>query len=109
MLSSIIIGGSLAVAFSAWARAALLAAFTSPFRFLSQPLRRQGPGTSHLAAASPQAIREFMLAKQKEWEVTVNGTAGGALPLHEEKGREESKRRGLVRLWRRKSRGIISS
>jgi len=64
---------------------------------------------NRLSGASAHALREFMIAKQREWEAKENGGAAsdGALPLHQAPGRSEGDENatggGLAaRLWRRK-------
>ncbi|KAK4096298.1 hypothetical protein N658DRAFT_501729 [Parathielavia hyrcaniae] len=109
MLSGLITGTSLAVAFSAWARAVMVGAFEGTFGYLVRPARNKKHNTSNLSSASPRAIRDFMIAKQKEWESKNSdfGSSSGALPLHRgQEGRGEKP--GVVGrlssgLWRRKS------
>ncbi|KAL2168247.1 hypothetical protein VTG60DRAFT_215 [Thermothelomyces hinnuleus] len=104
VLSSIVITLSLALAFNEQARQWVFRAFQSCFVFLIRPVvNRNKNDSSNLAAASPRAIREFMLTKQKEWEGTDGATSTGSLPLH----RNEEPKRGvtarLTQMWRRES------
>lgn len=106
VLSSIVIGLSLAIAFSAWARGAIFGAFDRTFGFLTRPVvKRKQTKTRNLTSASAQVIREFMIAKQKEWEGrhTTNGTTSGALPLHRGQSGKSGGSGMIERLWRRKS------
>jgi hypothetical protein len=108
VLSSIIIGASLAIAFSTWARTAVLSAFKGVFDFLSGPLQSRTVDSNQLHGASPQAIREFMISKQKEWSAShnTNGVATGSLPLYEDPA-EKRKLTGLANLWRQKPRAAV--
>jgi hypothetical protein len=104
-LSTIVTGTSLGFAFNAWARATIVKVFEGIFGYLTLPVRSKTNSTSNLTAASPHAIREFMIAKQKEWEGKSSdyGSSSGALPLH--RGKEPlAERAGVIaRLWRRRS------
>ncbi|KAK4185628.1 hypothetical protein QBC35DRAFT_503201 [Podospora australis] len=107
VLSSVVICASLALAFSTWARESVFSAFRFTFGFLAQ---RTNKKTDHLqlAGATPHAIKEFMIAKAKEWEVKEkqNGTAlvSGALPLHQgAAARRPSRASTIANMWRWKS------
>ncbi len=108
-LSSVVIVLSLAVAFSAWARASIFRAVSVALSYLAQPVRGAVTKDGQLASASPHAIREFMVAKQREWEnkETEKAMATGALPLHKDQGEARKGRtRSMARLWRRKQASI---
>ncbi|KAK3305972.1 uncharacterized protein B0T15DRAFT_533949 [Chaetomium strumarium] len=105
VISSLVICLSLAIAFSARARTAIFGALRGSFGYLERPTKGHTAARGHLASASPRALRDFMIAKQKEWEskTGVEDAARGALPLHQ--GREEKLGRSsmMARLWKRKS------
>ncbi|KAK3386163.1 hypothetical protein B0H63DRAFT_560601 [Podospora didyma] len=84
-LSSVVIGFSLSVAFSTWARTVMFGAFRFSFAYLAHKVapQRNKNTTQHLSGASAHALREFMITKQKEWE-TAGGAGGTALPLHQQ-------------------------
>jgi hypothetical protein len=102
-LSTIVTGTSLGFAFSAWARATIVKVFEGTFGYLIRPVRGKRDGTSNLSAASPKAIREYMIARQKEWEGKNSdyGSSSGALPLH--RGTPAERSGVMARLWRRRS------
>lgn len=107
MLSTIVTTISLGLAFSHSARALVFGTCRQVFGYLTRPVKGNKLDRGNLAAASPRAIRDFMIAKQKEWDWETtnhgNGITSGALPLHRkgEKGRAPT---GLKRLfWRRES------
>ena len=132
LLSSIVITLSLSLAFSSWARTVLFGGFRLSYAFLAHRMatRRNKPPKKHLNGASAKALREFMLAKQKEWEDDKYGggvrmqdlshSSGaiveGQLPLHRQGG---GRRRssggwtggqfsvGSVRFWGRGGRGFV--
>ncbi|KAK4445615.1 hypothetical protein QBC34DRAFT_413143 [Podospora aff. communis PSN243] len=109
-ISSVVIILSLAIAFSTWARTVLFGAFRFSFAYASHKSRRGKPKPKNLKAASAHTLREFMIAKQKEWESRddgPNGLASGArLPMHNDDNVQQN-RGGLFpeiamsRLWRR--------
>jgi hypothetical protein len=109
-ISSVVIILSLAIAFSSWARTVLFGAFRFSFAYASHKARRGKPKPKNLKAASAHTLREFMIAKQQEWEsrdVEPNGLASGArLPMHNDDNVQQN-RSGLFteiamsRLWRR--------
>lgn len=103
---------SLLVAFSSWARAVLVGSFRLCYAYLAHKLRRGKPKQRNLKGASAQTLREFMIAKQHEWEMRDNdpiiGLASGSrLPLHsrEDERKEKSglfNEIAMARLWRRR-------
>ena len=110
-LSSVVIIFSLAVAFSGWARTVMFGAARFSFAYLAHRMRRGKPKKTQLTGASAQAMREFMIAKQREWErmdnSNLNNTNTGGLPMHEEDVAD--RRRGghfteiaMQRFWRRR-------
>ncbi|KAL2174042.1 uncharacterized protein P884DRAFT_280440 [Thermothelomyces heterothallicus CBS 202.75] len=104
LLSSIVITLSLALAFNEQARQWVFRAFRSCFVFLIRPVvNRNKNDSSNLAAASPRAIREFMLTKQKEWEGTDGATSTGSLPLHRNEEPKKGVTARLTQMWRRES------
>jgi len=104
VLSSVVITLSLAIAFNAQARGLVFGAFEAGFSFLARPVKGKKNDSSHLAAASPHVIREFMITKQKEWEGTDgNGTSTGSLPLHRNQEPKMGVTARLTRMWRRES------
>ncbi|KAK4210243.1 hypothetical protein QBC37DRAFT_292866 [Rhypophila decipiens] len=138
VLSSIVISISLALAFSSWARTVLFGGFRLSYAFIGHRIatltagrgggnggRNTGGKTvkgKHLHGASSKALREFMLAKQREWEESKeNGYYGASsgLPFHRRAsgtGPKNERRRSSggwtsgqfsvssVRFWRRPSR-----
>ncbi|KAK3376413.1 hypothetical protein B0T24DRAFT_618627 [Lasiosphaeria ovina] len=133
VLSSVVIGFSLSLAFSTWARTIMIGAFRFSFAYLTHLLQlRGGQGgnnknhnrhrtSQQLSGASAQALREFMISKQREWESRAAATSSGAaLPLHRlppssgDRGKEEEGRSGeggaagrggslgIARFWRRR-------
>ena len=105
VLSSVVISVSLSIAFSASARAVVFKTFDATFGYLTRPVKGRNNNTNNLAAASPRTIRDFMIAKQKEWEGTStgNGTPSGALPLHRNRDTNGRATGLLARLRRRES------
>ena len=109
MFSSAVIIASLALAFSTSARNAVFSAFRFSFAWLGR--RRQKADSAHLTRASPHALKEFMIEKQREWEIKNNSSpavvaaaeASGALPLHQNTGRRISRTSTIGRMWRWKS------
>jgi hypothetical protein len=109
-ISSVVIILSLAIAFSTWARTVIFGAFRFSFAYASHKAGRGKPKPKNLKAASAHTLREFMIAKQEEWEsrnVGSNGMASGArLPMHNDDNVQQN-RSGLFteiamsRLWRR--------
>ncbi|KAH6847764.1 hypothetical protein B0I37DRAFT_151069 [Chaetomium sp. MPI-CAGE-AT-0009] len=104
VLSSIVTTISLGLAFSHSTRVVVFGTCRQVFGYLVRPVKGNKLDRSNLAAASPRAIRDFMIAKQKEWdwETTNHGTGitSGALPLHrKEKGGTPT---GLKRLFSRR-------
>jgi len=79
--------------------------FRSSFVFLARPvINRTKNDSSNLVAASPRAIREFMLTKQKEWDVTDGpATSTGSLPLHQNGAPKRALTTRLTQMWRRES------
>lgn len=81
--------------------------FHSAFGFLARPMKGKKSDANHLAVASPRAIRDFMIAKQKECEGTDysngHGVASWGLPLHRNQETQGGLKRGITRLWRRES------
>ncbi|KAK4141908.1 uncharacterized protein C8A04DRAFT_30460 [Dichotomopilus funicola] len=109
VLSSVVVTISLGLAFSSSTRAMVFGSLRSALRFVARPVKGKPGVSSELAAASPRAIRDFMIAKQKEWEGSseyVNGDsiASGALPLHRGTEVRGGLKRGITRLWRRETR-----
>lgn len=110
-LSSMVICFSLAVAFSSWARAAMWGAVHTAIGYLVHPVRGNTKGAVRLANTSPRAIREFMIAKQKEWEGKDGnkGNASGVLPSRQDQEGEPGRPKAMMRLpWRRKSASASS-
>ncbi|KAL2143371.1 hypothetical protein VTI28DRAFT_10485 [Corynascus sepedonium] len=105
VLSSIVITLSLALAFNEQARGWVFGMFRSSFVFLARPvINRTKNDSSNLVAASPRAIREFMLTKQKEWDVTDGpATSTGSLPLHQNGAPKRALTTRLTQMWRRES------
>ncbi|KAK0654156.1 hypothetical protein QBC41DRAFT_60894 [Cercophora samala] len=118
VLSSIVICASLALAFNTWTRTAVFAAFRAIFAQIANAANKVGGKPSRqtatqLSSASPRALREFMIEKQKELEIKEqeNGIAlaSGALPLHRNNGtgpqggRRPSRASTIAKMWRWKS------
>ena len=114
-ISSVVIILSLAIAFSSWARTVIFGAFRFSFAYLAHRMRRnKPPKTKNLKGASAQTLREFMIAKQKEWEsrdANPPALASGArLPMHNNEDVDEGREKGsgmfneiaMSRLWRRR-------
>ncbi|KAK4238609.1 hypothetical protein C8A03DRAFT_43673 [Achaetomium macrosporum] len=104
VISSVVICLSLAIAFSASARTAIFGAVRGALGYLERPVRTNTTAKGHLTSASPRALRDFMIAKQKEWERKdcVNDTASGALPLHQGQEGKLGRAGMIARLWKRK-------
>ncbi|KAK3313225.1 hypothetical protein B0H66DRAFT_485544 [Apodospora peruviana] len=117
ILSSIVIIFSLALAFSSWARTVLFGGFRLSYAFLTHRMvmkrghNQQKASGKHLSGASAQALREFMIAKQKEWESKENSNNVG-LPLPSHQRRRKSSGGWTtgqfsidsVKFWRRRRR-----
>ncbi|KAK1757113.1 hypothetical protein QBC47DRAFT_378429 [Echria macrotheca] len=95
-ISSAIIIIALSLAFSSWARTVLFGTFHLSSAYLAHQMRRGKPRQTRLNGTSAHAIREFMIAKQHEWETRDNvaaRTTGSRLPLHSGED-EEAERKG---------------
>ncbi|KAK4225199.1 hypothetical protein QBC38DRAFT_269104 [Podospora fimiseda] len=106
VLSSVVIFASLALAFNTAARGAVFSAFKACFGWMTVN-RKKKVDSAHLTGASPHALKEFMIEKQREWEIknspTVAVAASGALPMHQNTGRRMSRASTIGKMWRWKS------
>lgn len=88
----------------------LVGSFRLSYAYITHKLRRGKPKQKNLKGASAQTLKEFMIAKQQEWEMRDNDpvglASGSSLPLHSKE--EQKDKSGLfteiaiARLWRRR-------
>jgi len=93
-----------------WARTVLFGAFRFSFAYLSHRAGKGKQKPKNLKAASAHTLREFMIAKQREWESRDVGpgalASGARLPMHNDDDILPNKSGmfteiAMSRLWRR--------